>query len=104
MVEMISPMVRPQALDALYACADCMGNTTDWGIDHIWCPYVAKSLGRDRHSVCAILDHTGPVVHRNWQTSSESFLSLVHRSNSGLSQNESAGLADIRDIRAHHSR
>jgi len=67
LVEIIMPMVRPQALKAFFDCPDCLAPyNSDWGIDHIWCAYTAKSVQVDETKVCAVVDHSGPIYHLNY--------------------------------------
>lgn len=67
LVEIVMPLFRPEALAAFFDCADCMPPyDSDWGLDHIWCSLVEKEFQVLDRKTCAIVDHTGPIVHLNY--------------------------------------
>lgn len=68
-VEVIAPFIRMDALHALVVdCQDCIHKKTVWGLDNVWCGFVADRLALNDHSkACAILDEV-PVIHRDFRT------------------------------------
>eukprot|EP00401_Gymnodinium_catenatum_P020068 CAMPEP_0117539976 /NCGR_PEP_ID=MMETSP0784-20121206/43262_1 /TAXON_ID=39447 /ORGANISM="" /LENGTH=273 /DNA_ID=CAMNT_0005336619 /DNA_START=178 /DNA_END=999 /DNA_ORIENTATION=+ len=73
MIEVIMPIMRPQVLTELFDCGDNLAPmNSDWGIDHIWCSFSARRLFHDRYKTCAVLDRSGPVVHKNYGSTRKS--------------------------------
>lgn len=67
LVEIIMPLFRPEALIAFFDCETCFPPyNSDWGLDHIWCSAVERALQVPDRKTCAIVDHTGPIVHLNY--------------------------------------
>lgn len=68
-VEVMTPLLRPAALQAVLECEDCMGRESVWGLDLVWCSRVGRSLMRagEGARACAILDRF-PVVHTDART------------------------------------
>lgn len=67
-VEVIAPMIRVSALQAvLEDCKSCIHDKTAWGLDGVWCNFVAQDLQVEDGSTCAILDATS-VIHQNFKT------------------------------------
>lgn len=68
-VEVMTPLLRPAALQAVFECEGCMGNDSVWGLDLVWCSYVGRALMRtgEGAKACAILDRF-PVVHTDART------------------------------------
>jgi len=56
-VEVMSPMFRPEALAYAYDL-HLSGSFTDWGMDQVWCRYVAAKLQHAPDKACAIIDST----------------------------------------------
>lgn len=68
-VEVIAPVISTDALRALVVdCKDCIHRKTVWGLDNVWCGFVANQLSlSDRSTACVILDDV-PVIHRDFRT------------------------------------
>lgn len=67
-VEVIAPIIRVSALQAvLVDCAHCIHDKTAWGLDDVWCNFLAEEFHMEVGSTCAILDAT-PVLHQNFKT------------------------------------
>lgn len=67
-VEVIAPLIRVSALKAILEdCDHCIHEKTAWGLDGVWCNFVAQDLQLEEGSACAILDAT-PVLHQNFKT------------------------------------
>jgi len=55
-VEVMSPIFQPCALLELYRRLYWIGRASDWGIDTIWCRYLAKHWKRPLLGTCAVVD------------------------------------------------
>jgi len=59
-VEVMSPMFRPSALKIAYR-THLKGTASDWGMDNVWCHYVASQMALPQDKACAVVDAT-PMV------------------------------------------
>lgn len=69
-VEVIAPLMRTEALEPVLSdCEHCIHNKTVWGLDQVWCKFVAKSLPElvTSETACAIMD-AASVNHLDWKT------------------------------------
>lgn len=99
MVEVIFPLIRPQALwQILTNCEHCIHAKTVWGLDRMWCSFSARMLGRQREQACAILDQT-PVLHRNFR----SLLGKYQADGHLKTEFVEGGIADKKDVEKHHA-
>jgi hypothetical protein len=59
-LELMLPMFRPEALRKLLTeCEHCIHDHSMWGLDHVWCKFVADKLNMTNHDHgCAILDQS----------------------------------------------
>lgn len=66
-VEVIAPLLRTSTLGALLVDCGCIGERTSWGLDGVWCGYLASRRSEAQGGACAVLD-AAPVVHRDFKT------------------------------------
>jgi len=59
-VEVMSPMFRPSALKIAYK-THLTGSASDWGMDNVWCHYVATYMALPQDKTCAVVD-AAPMV------------------------------------------
>jgi hypothetical protein len=101
-VEVIAPAIRIDALKVLIAdCKDCIHNKTVWGLDNVWCGFVADQLNiSDPSTACVITDEVS-VIHRDYRTLKGKYA----LSTAGAQQSEkfrSIGSADALDIQKRY--
>mmetsp|Transcript_28528 Transcript_28528/g.67791 ORF Transcript_28528/g.67791 Transcript_28528/m.67791 type:complete len:372 (+) Transcript_28528:80-1195(+) len=64
-VELTAPLLTRTALPVVFNdCTDCIHNTSDWGLDMVWCKFLAAEVKHT--SSCALID-AAPVNHLNWR-------------------------------------
>jgi len=99
-VEVIAPLIRTQALRSILVdCEHCIHRKTIWGLDGIWCGFVAHQQKRKSHrNACAVLDRT-PVFHRDFRTLRGKYVKGSAAENPTF---RADGLSDLRDVAAHH--
>lgn len=68
-VEVIAPAIRMDALKALIMdCKGCIHNKTVWGLDNVWCGFVADALQLSNPSTACVIVDKAPVIHRDYRT------------------------------------
>lgn len=67
-VEVTQPLFSTASLKKLLtSCRHCWSQNSVWGLDHMWCSWVARNMGSDRSKACAIIDET-PTEHLSFRT------------------------------------
>jgi len=96
LVEVMTPIIRQDALlSILTACPGCIHERSVWGLDKMWCAWIAAQYNKLDTTGCAVLDRVG-VVHMNqrtitkWDEHGNRRFDVIHRDYWGA-------LNDVRD-------